>query len=142
MDEYGKRLVEVYEVLRYMPKDEVEKIPEDLKEAIKDGRDSDYEWHYDIEKKLVEQDLHTDTIAILSYLNMEYILTPEQRKVIEQSHLLNDRIKDYKENKSIDEKSEIKTNNVKIECNELVVEEEKKSIFSTILDYIKHIFNK
>jgi hypothetical protein len=142
MEEYEKRLVEVYEVLKYMPKDEVDKIPEDLKDAIRDGRDLSYEWHYDETKKLVEQDLHTDTIAMLSYINMEYILTSEQKKILEQSHILNDKIQEFKTG-SVEEVTEsIPESNIKIESNELVMKEEKETFFSKIISSIKKIFNK
>lgn len=142
MEEYEKRLVEVYEVLKYMPKDEVDKIPEDLKGAIRDGRDLSYEWHYDETKKLVEQDLHTDTIAMLSYINMEYILTSEQKKILEQSHILNDKIQEFKTGCVEEVTESIPESNIKIESNELVMKEEKETFFSKIISSIKKFFNK
>lgn len=142
MEEYEKRLVEVYEVLKYMPKDEVDKIPEDLKDAIRDGRDLSYEWHYDETKKLVEQDLHTDTIAMLSYINMEYILTSEQKKILEQSHILNDKIQEFKTGCVEEVTESIPESNIKIESNELVMKEEKETFFSKIISSIKKFFNK
>lgn len=142
MEEYEKRLVEVYEVLKYMPKDEVDKIPEDLKDAIRDGRDLSYEWHYDETKKLVEQDLHTDTIAMLSYINMEYILTSEQKKILEQSHILNDKIQEFKTGCVEEVTESIPESNIKIESNELVMKEEKETFFSKIKSSIKKFFNK
>lgn len=142
MEEYEKRLVEVYEVLKYMPKDEVDKIPEDLKEAIRDGRDLSYEWHYDETKKLVEQDLHTDTIAMLSYINMEYILTSEQKKILEQSHKLNDKIQEFKTGRTEEVTESIPEGNIKIESSELVIQKEKETFFSKIISSIKSFFNK
>lgn len=141
MEEYDKRLVEVYEVLKYMPKDEVDKIPEDLKEAIRDGRDLSYEWHYDETKKLVEQDLHTDTIAMLSYINMEYILTSDQKKVLEQAHILNDKIQEFKTGSSEEVTESIPKSNIKIESSELVIQEKKENVFSRIISAIKKFFN-
>jgi len=141
MEEYDKRLVEVYEVLKYMPKDEVDKIPEDLKEAIRDGRDLSYEWHYDETKKLVEQNLHTDTIAMLSYINMEYILTSEQKKVLEQAHILNDKIQEFKTGSPEEVTESIPKSNIKIESSELVIQEKKENVFSRIISAIKKFFN-
>ena len=90
MSDYNKRLVEVDEVLKYLSKENLEKIPEDIRKLIKENKDINYIWHYDETKTLKEQGLNRDTIAFLSYLNMEYLLDEKQKSFIEQLHRLNE----------------------------------------------------
>ena len=70
MVDYAKRLVEVDEILNYLPIDDYNKIPVDIINVIEDNKDKNYEWHYDETKKLKEQNVPNETIAILSYINM------------------------------------------------------------------------
>ena len=63
MSDYNKRLVEVDEVLKYLSKEDLEKIPEDIRKLIKENKDINYIWHYDETKSLKEQWLNRDTIA-------------------------------------------------------------------------------
>ena len=56
MIDYNKRLVEVYEVLKYLSEDDYRKIPKSIIEAIKQNKDKNYTWNYDITKKLKNKD--------------------------------------------------------------------------------------
>ena len=47
MSDYNKRLVEVDEVLKYLSKEDLEKIPEDIRKLIKENKDISFIWHYD-----------------------------------------------------------------------------------------------
>ena len=55
MVDYNKRLVEVDEILNYLSNEDLLKIPEDVRQAIKDNKDKEYIWKYDISKELKEQ---------------------------------------------------------------------------------------
>ena len=104
MSDYNKRLVEVDEVLKYLSKENLEKIPEDIRKLIKENKDINYIWHYDETKTLKEQGLNRDTIAFLSYLNMEYLLDEKQKSFIEQLHRLNEQKIEEQKRKSYDNK--------------------------------------
>ena len=52
MIDYDKRLVEVDEILDLLPQDDLSKIPEDIREMIKDNKNKEYEWKFDKEKEL------------------------------------------------------------------------------------------
>jgi len=97
MVDYNKRLVEVDEILNYLSEEDLEKIPDDIKQVIKDNKDKDYTWNYDEDKTLKEQDVSRDTIAILSYLNMEYLLNEKQKQFMEEMHKRNEQEKRKKE---------------------------------------------
>lgn len=150
MIDYNKRLVEVDVILKHLSKSDYDKIPEEIKNVIMENKDKEYEWKYDETKKLKEQNVSDDTIAILSYINMEYLLNKEQKAFVEKLHEINDKNnfkievfaeKQYrnkelfvKENKSIENKKE------KSKTAELL--EYKESILKKVLNKIKNIFIK
>ena len=88
---YEKCLVEVDEVLSRLSADELAKIPEDVRNNIKEKKAKDYTWAYNDSKELNEQNLSRDAIAMLSYLNMEYLLSDEQRELMEEIHRENEK---------------------------------------------------
>ena len=147
MVDYNKRLVEVDEVLNYLSDEDLEKIPEEIRNLIKENKDKDYVWQYDKTKPLKEQGLNRDTIAFLSYLNMEYLLNEEQKKLMEQIHKYNEeKAEAEKQNKYstqdlFKDKKEIKsqiTENTK-NTQMIVV---KENFFTRIINKIKSLFIK
>ena len=90
MIDYKKRFVEVDEIIKYLPKKDLIKIPNDLIDLIRENKDSKYIWKYDSNKKLEEQNIHKDTIAILSYINMKYILEDNQKMLMKNLHDCNE----------------------------------------------------
>ena len=90
MDNYNQRLVEVDEVLKHLSQEYYDKIPTELISIIKNNMDSNYTWDYIETKPLSEQKLPKETIAILSYINMEYLLTSVQKEELENIHKKNE----------------------------------------------------
>ena len=87
---YEKCLVQLDEILKYLSDENLQKIPNEIKESIKSEKDKNYIWKYDESKALNEQNLDRKTIAILSYLNMEYLLNTKQKEFIKRIHDLNE----------------------------------------------------
>lgn len=157
--EYSKCLVQVDEILNYLNPEELKKIPENVRKTIKDIKDKNYEWKYDEGKKLEEQNLNRKSIAILSYLNMEYLLNDEQRKLMEQIHRVNEqkqeeeKRKQYNPENIFENKSNIKEDKtVQVASNESTSKESKESKnlamtkkdrwYNKIKLYIKSLFSK
>lgn len=147
MVDYAKRLVEVDEVLGYLSEENLNKIPEDIRNIIKENKDKEYTWKFDETKELKDQDLSRDTIIILSYLNMEYLLNEEQKKLMEQIHEFNERkqeqekSKKYKidelfKNKELPNEPVHKTE----EIQEQLLVEYKENFFTGIIKKIKNFF--
>ncbi len=90
MIDFNKRFVEVDEILKYLSETDYKKIPTNVINYIKSNKDNTYTWKYDTSKKLKDQNVSDDTIAILSYLNMEYLLNQEQKEFMRKLHYLND----------------------------------------------------
>ena len=157
--EYSKCLVQVDEILNYLNPEELKKIPENVRKTIKDNKDKNYEWKYDESKKLEEQNLNRKSIAILSYLNMEYLLNDEQRKLMGQIHRVNEqkqeeeKRKQYNPENIFENKSNIKEDKtVQVASNESTSKESKESKnlamtkkdrwYNKIILYIKSLFSK
>ena len=88
--EYTKCLVQLDEVLNYLSTENLEKIPDEIRNGIKEQKDKEYIWKYDESKSLKEQELARRTVAMLSYLNMEYLLNNEQREYLNKIHRINE----------------------------------------------------
>lgn len=141
MKEYNKKLVEVDEILKHLSQENYNKIPEEIKVAIAENKDKEYKWTYDDTKKLKEQDISDDTIAILSYINMEYLLDEEQKKFVESLHEQNEKktINNTNYNVDIFNNKSNKTTNV---CQELVVEKNKQNFWEKLNNFIRKLFGK
>ncbi len=147
MVDYNKRLVEVDEVLNYLSDEDLEKIPEEIRNLIKENKDKEYVWNYDGTKPLKEQGLNRDTIAFLSYLNMEYLLNEEQKKLMEQIHKFNEeKAEAEKQNKYSNQdlfkdKKEVKSSiEENTESTQMIVVTE--NFFTRIINKIKSLFIK
>ena len=144
MIDYSKRLAEVDEILNYLSKNDLSKIPEDVRQAIKDNKDKEYIWKFDTSKPLKEQKLSRDTIAILSYLNMEYLLNDEQKELMEKIHEENEKKEEIYHNMQFDSKKLFKdkvNDNFSNEKKE-IIEYKKKGLFQTIIDKLKRMLKK
>lgn len=97
-DNYAKAYREVYEIFKYMPKEEVEKIPKKIRDTIKGFMDKDYNYQFQEELDFKEQKLLEETRALLAVLYRDYWATEiEKKRIIEVQK--ND-IKKYEEQKN------------------------------------------
>ena len=140
MSKYNERLVEIDEILSYLNEDELEKIPEEVRNYIKENKSTDYIWEYNQDKPLEEQNISRETLALLSYLNMKYLLNEQQRKVMEQIHKYNEsKIESEKTAKYQTEDLFKKTNyEIQEDNTEMVVY--KENILKKVLNKIKSFF--
>ena len=145
MVDYNKRLVEVDEILNYLSEEDLMKIPEEVRMAIKENKDTEYLWQYDESKPLKDQNVSRDTIAFLSYLNMEYLLNEKQKEFMQQLHEFNEKkLEEEKSNKYnpddlFKNKHTIQEENKNTEHQELVIY--KENIFLKIFRKIKSFFS-
>lgn len=97
-----KCFTELDAVLNLLVSEELEKIPLKLREEISNAKDKNYIWEFDTSKPLSEQKLNRKTVAMLSYINMEYLQTEEQKNLMMAYHKLNEKKfnKAYTENQN------------------------------------------
>lgn len=144
MIDYSKRLVEVDEILNHLSQSDYDKIPEEIKDAIKENKDREYQWEYNETKKLKDQNVNDETIAILSYINMEYLLNEEKKAFVEKIHKINDKtniqnevLTETKSNK------ELFVKNNKEQSKQISALDNKKNMLKRILNKIKtYLLNK
>lgn len=139
--EYEKCLVEVDEVLNHLSKEELNKIPEDVLKGIKKHKDKEYMWKYDESKQLEEQKFDRNTIVILSYINMEYLLSKEQKDLMEKIHELNEQnfAKEIQEKYDSKELFKNKTN-INVENENAIAKLENNKWYNKMFSFIKRIF--
>ena len=101
MKELGKRLAEAEYVLKQMDIDYIEKIPKDVLYYISDNKDYEYSTKF-CNNKFIDMDhLHMDTIAILTYINMNFFMNSEEKESFDllmkktQSDIEKEKLKKY-----------------------------------------------
>ena len=152
MIDYNKRLVEVDEILNYLSEEELMKIPEDIRQVIKENKDKEYTWNYNEEKLLKEQNVCRDTIAILSYLNMEYLLNEQQKELMNEIHRVNEQEKmqkEYSTDNQYDYEDLFKKKEKTEEIEEIdskkevaLIEIKKETFFRKLINKLKLFFKK
>lgn len=143
--EYEKCLVQVYEILNHLDEEEIKKIPERVIKNIEDKMDKNYIWTYDETQDLTEQELARKTIAILSYINLEYLLNEEEKEILINMHEDNEE-KMFPKIGMVDLNNAIKHEVTKrIEENnaeQLLVKTNEQKWYQKILKLLKQIFKK
>lgn len=146
MVDLNKRLVEVETILGTLDNTYKNKIPKEIWEYIKQHKDNDYIFYYDKEKSLMNQTLDIDTVAILTYINMEYLLNKKQKQDIKQLLRKDEVILEKKKREMYNPDNLFKQNRPKIQkqcnsiTNEIAIVEYKKSYFTKIRNWFKQIF--
>ncbi|MBR0491937.1 MAG: hypothetical protein IJJ82_07860 [Clostridia bacterium] len=148
MKDLNKRLVEVEAVLERLEDKYKKKIPLEIWEYIKKNKDTTYDFYFDDNKPLENQKLNIDTIAMLTYINMEYLLDEEQKK--EMLRLLREDEAFAEEKKKEQYKTEDlfrnrKDNQRAIDGNtnnEKAMTKYKESFFKKIINKIKKLFSR
>ena len=148
MVEYNKRLVEVDTILKYLSPENYNKIPQDIINAIKDNMDKDYTWEFDEDKEFADQDLNIDTVAILSYINNEYLLNEEQKAYMEKIYEENEQKEIQKQYEGQNDYSYLFNRKNKVIENEEEKTQEtavtvyKESVFKRFWNKLKSFFSK
>lgn len=83
---YANAFTEVYEILKYLDKEEYNKISFDLIETIQNNRNTNYLYTVKPEKKLKEQKMLPETKAILFNIFRDYLATEEQKQKIKNGN--------------------------------------------------------
>lgn len=150
MLDYSKRLTEVDEILHHLSEEDLKKIPDDVKQLIEENKDKEYTWNYNEEVPLKDQEISRDTIAILSYLNMEYLLNEEQKELMNVIHEMNEQEKrreEYFSGKKYNSDDLFKNNqhkeNKEVKEKRIAMTEVKKdNFFRRIINKIKSLVKK
>lgn len=139
-DNYKKAYKEVVEILKFVSKENVDKIPKEMLDMFEEEQDKEYNFKVDTTKSFEEQELLEETKAIFSNIFRDYWANDYQRKVIIEKENM-DRIK--LEEEKYDSKDLFKnnqknfnkqSNNDKVDVNLTVVK--KENSFKKLIDKI------
>ena len=142
MTKYKNAYTEVYAILEQLDEEEYNQIPSEVITAIRENRNTEYEFELDEELELKEQELLPETKAILFNIFRDYLSTPEQKeKIIKmqtEERLKNEQKKQEQYNSDVFANNQKKPN-IKEEHTELI--EYKENIFKRIFNKIRQFFH-
>ena len=114
--QYANAYTEVLDILKYISKEDYEKIPKSKIKVFEENSNKNYSFKYDENKTLDEQNVSEITKAIIAILFRDYWATKEQRYVIikKQQEIKEQKQKElmakFEQNKNISEKDLKKVN--------------------------------
>lgn len=139
MNNYNNAFTEVYEILNCLDEEEVNKIPEEVRNVIEKNRNLDYNYEVNYDEDLSNQPMLTETKAILFNLFRDYLSNPEQKQKIlkmqKKERIENEQNKQEKYNKNIFEEKKETNKTEKLEITEY-----KESFINKAWNYIKKLF--
>lgn len=140
--EYANAYSEVLEILRYIPKEDYDKIPKEKISLFETNSNKEYDFTYDMNKTLDEQNVSKKAKTIIAILFRDYWATDTQKEKIKAKEKYDKQIKDQEIGKKYNNEN-IYNNNVKKErvdkSNEIILYKDSliKRIINKILNLIK-----
>ena len=148
--EYKEAFSEVNEIIKMMPKELSNKIPNKFKELLENERAMEYQPN--IQEPLEEQKLKNETIIILGLIYRDFLCSSDEKKRLQEKDARE--LQELKElEKAIEEEMRVKFNPDEIfkkrnttdnqqveECKSMTVIEEKW--YKKIFNIIKNFFNR
>lgn len=80
--QYANAYTEVLDILRYISKEDYEKIPKSKIKVFEENSNKNYSFKYDVDKTLEEQNVSEIAKLIIAILCRDYWTTNEQRYII------------------------------------------------------------
>lgn len=138
---------EVNAIIKIMPREMQEKIPENLRKTIEFNQDKNYKFNID-ETNIENIEFLEDTEKILSVLYTDYFASEEERKIIlnkeKTLELKKEQDKKQKYSNNLLQKNikECKAQNTYLKEKNLPVEVHNETILIKIKQWLKNLFNK
>lgn len=150
-DKYAKAYTEVLEILKYLPKNEYDKIPHERIQFFKDNKDYSYNFKIDPQIPLDKQNISIEANSIIVMLFRDYFASETQKEklkvILKQNE---DKYQEEIRNKYNpddifgNKKDKITTysSNKEIENNNLPIEVKRENFFKKFITYIKNLIFK
>ena len=151
--EFAEASAEINEIFKYLPKEEVEKIPSKLRDFFKEVSSKDYVTNINPNMPLDKQQIKEKTKDIIALIYRNYWCSEEERKELDQKLIENDK-KFEEELREKYNPDNIFKNNVTTTKKEEVTEEKEEKIeqslvpqetgkwYQRFLDMVKRWFKK
>lgn len=143
-ENFPKAYKEIIEILKYLPKESIDKIPNEIIQTFELSMDKEYEFHINQNKDFENQNLLDETKAILANIFRDYWATPYQKQTIIEKEICdrqkdeNEKRKKYNPDELFNKNQNIQELNVAVE-NNLPIELEKEKFYIKIIKYIKKL---
>lgn len=150
--EFAEASAEINEIFKYLPKEEVEKIPSKLREFFKEVSSKDYVTNINPNIPLDKQQIKEKTKDIIALIYRNYWCSEEERKELDQKLIENDKKFEeelrekynpdniFKNNVTTTKKEESEVKEAKIEQS--LVPQETGKWYQRFLDMVKRWFKK
>ena len=140
---YKKAYTELNEIFKTLDKEQKDKIPKVFINNISNNMDKDYKFEFDSSKGIFEQDLMTETEALLVEIYERYLAPSEEKEMwqkydryclnkIEEEKRINCNYDIFKKNENI---------NKEISIINSPVEVKKEKFYEKIINFLKKIFH-
>lgn len=140
--EYALAYKEVMTILSYVPKFDVDKIPQEKLEFYQANMDNEYEYKIDETKPFEEQEMSTITKAVLANIFKNYWATPYQKERIEEKERYDLQKIEEEKSKKYNPNNIFKNKQADKITTNLPVEVKKEKFFKKLVKFIKNIINK
>lgn len=146
--EYANVYSEVLEILKYISKEDYNKIPKQKIELFETNANKDYKFEYNIDKTLDEQNVSKTAKTIIAILFRDYWATESQREKIiakenyDRAQLEEQKREQYNPDDIFKGKRIQKVQDMAdMEQENVAMVEYKQGLFSKIIGKIKNIFH-
>ena len=139
--EYKIAYSEVLEILKYISKEEFNKVPHGMVKMFKNNASSENQFVYDPNKTLQEQNVSEIAIAIIAILFRDYWATESQRqKILNKQNFDREKIREemYSADNIFQKHNTQQKEN--FATNEIAMVKYKESIFTKIKNWFKRTF--
>ena len=148
MNDINQRLVEVDTILKKLDPKSLSRIPQEVWDYLNENKDNNYAYEYNDKVSLSKQNINIVTIAILTYINIKYLLDDVQKKDLQDFLKEDELIAEVEKQKKYNTKDMFKSENdnkkeIGIQnqtSEELPMVIKKNSAFKRFIKYIKNIF--
>lgn len=145
-DNYNKAFKEVVEILKRVPKESVNKIPQEMRDMFEEDMEKDYIFEIKENVEFEDLELLEETKAILANIFRDYWATPYQRERIlakekQDRQILEDKKREMYNPDDIFKKR--KNSEIKHEDNyntNLPVEIKEERFYRKLINFIKNLF--
>ena len=137
---YAKAYTEVLELLKHIPKEEYNRIPETEIQFYENNCDKNYKFIYDETVELKDQKISKEANSVIIAMYMNYFANEKQKEIIDEV------LKQNSINQEKEKKEKYNTENIFKEKNQenlpIQVSEKKENIIKRIINKIKGLFAK
>lgn len=134
---------ELWELLNYTSYYDLKKIPQNLKDKIKAEKNNRYNYRYDINKTMKDQDILEDTKNLYALIYYRYCCTDEEKAKYTQIWIENDKKEELMKQEVYNPENLFVPKDIDtIQENNLLPIVEEENFFKKMLKKIKILFRK